>query len=228
MKDIKLTRKQLLAILSFLLFIGFMVFLTITIGRPMIRFVEDPKLFREWVDTYGIWGRMLFIGMVVFQVLIALIPGEPLEFGAGYAFGAIEGTILATIAILLGSIAVFYLVKKFGITMLEIFFSEEQIGRIKFLKKSRKRDILLFLLFLLPGTPKDILTYFLGLTDIKFSTLIFLSVVGRFPSVISSTISGSALGRESYIMAISVFVITLILSAIGLLIYNKICKKNKS
>ena len=194
----------------------------------MIEFVEDPKLFREWVDTYGIFGRIIFVGMVVFQVVIALIPGEPLEFGAGYAFGAFEGTILATIGILIGSILVFFLVKKIGVVLLEIFFSDEQISKVKILKKSRKRDGLLFLLFLLPGTPKDILTYFLGLTDIKFFTLIFLSVVGRFPSVVSSTISGAALGRESYILAIIVFTITLVLSLFGLLIYNKICKKNNS
>ena len=224
----KLEKKQILGLLSVLLFIGFTLWVTLTVGKPMIEFVEDPKLFREWVDTYGIFGRIIFVGMVVFQVVIALIPGEPLEFGAGYAFGALEGTKLATIGILIGSILVFFLVKKIGVVLLEIFFSDEQISKVKILKKSRKRDGLLFLLFLLPGTPKDILTYFLGLTDIKFFTLIFLSVVGRFPSVVSSTISGAALGRESYILAIIVFTITLVLSLFGLLIYNKICKKNNS
>ncbi len=225
---INLERKKILGLGAFVLFLAFMFFVTWFIGKPMIRFVEDPLLFQQWVDTYGVWGRLLFVGMVMLQVIIALIPGEPLEFGAGYAFGAVEGTILATIGILIGSIIVFALVKKFGMAFVEIFFSEEQISKIRFLKKSRKRDVLLFLLFVLPGTPKDVLTYFLGLTDIKLSTLVFISVVGRFPSVVTSTISGGALGRESYILAIVVFVITLILSAIGLLIYNKICKKNKS
>lgn len=227
MSKIKVERKKVLGLIAFILFLAFMFFTTWFIGKPMIRFVEDPKLFQNWVDTYGIWGRLLFIGMVVLQVIIALIPGEPLEFGAGYAFGAVEGTILATLGIIIGSVIVFALVKRFGMSFVEIFFSEEQLSKIKFLKKSRKRDVLLFLLFVLPGTPKDILTYFLGLTDIKLSTLIFISVVGRFPSVVTSAISGGALGRESYILAIVVFVLTLILSAIGLLIYNKICKKNK-
>ncbi len=223
----KIQRKKLIGIIVFILFSTFMLFITWFIGRPMIRFVEDPKLFQDWVDTYGLWGRLLFVGMVVLQVIIALIPGEPLEFGGGYAFGAVEGTVLTTLGILVGSLIVFGLVKKFGMSFVEIFFSEEKISNIKFLKKSRKRDILLFLLFVLPGTPKDILTYFLGLTDIKVSTLIFISVVGRFPSVVTSTISGGALGRESYILAITVYATTLFISAVGLLIYNKICKKNK-
>ena len=122
----KLDKKQILGLISILIFIGFTLFITFAVGKPMIEFVEDPKLFREWVDTYGILGRIVFVGMVVLQVVIALIPGEPLEFGAGYAFGAFEGTILATIGILIGSVLVFFLVKKLGVALLEVFFSNEQ------------------------------------------------------------------------------------------------------
>ena len=70
----KLEKKQIFGLLSVLLFIGFTLWVTLTVGKPMIEFVEDPKLFREWVDTYGIFGRIIFVGMVVFQVVIALIP----------------------------------------------------------------------------------------------------------------------------------------------------------
>ena len=111
-------------------------------------------------------------------------------------------------------------------SFVEIFFSNEKISRIKFLKQSKKRDFLVFLIFLIPGTPKDILTYFLGLTDMKYSYVIFVSIVGRFPSVITSTISGSLLGEENYLLAIIICVATLIISGIGLLIYNRLCKKN--
>ncbi len=225
-KSVKIERRKLLGAIAFLLFLAFMLLVAWFIGRPMISFVESPQLFRKWVDEYGILGRLLFIGMVVFQVIIAIIPGEPLEFGAGYAFGAVEGTILTLIGILIGSLIVFALVKKFGMSFVEIFFSDEKISKINFLKKSRKRDLLIFIIFLIPGTPKDILSYFVGLTDMKYSTLIFISVVARFPSVVTSTISGSALGRESYILAVAVFVATLIISGFGLLIYNRICKNN--
>ena len=68
------------------------------IGVPMVRFVSDPQGFRDWVSAHGFGGKLIFIGMVVLQVIIALIPGEPLEIGAGYAFGALEGTILALAA----------------------------------------------------------------------------------------------------------------------------------
>ena len=222
----KCVRKKLFGGIAILLFILFSVAVFWFVGKPMIEFVEDPLKFRQWVNNYGFGGRLIFIGMVVLQVLIAIIPGEPLEFGAGYAFGAFEGTILTIIGITVGSLIVYALVKKFGMAFVEIFFSKEKIANIKFLKSSKKRDALIFLLFIIPGTPKDILCYFLGLTDIKYSTVIFISVVGRLPSVVTSTISGNLLGNESYILAISIFAGTLLISALGLLIYNKICKKH--
>ncbi len=222
----KFDRKKMFGGIAILLFILFSVAVFWFVGKPMIEFVEDPLKFRQWVNNYGFGGRLIFIGMVVLQVLIAIIPGEPLEFGAGYAFGAFEGTILTIIGITVGSLIVYALVKKFGMAFVEIFFSKEKIANIKFLKSSKKRDALIFLLFVIPGTPKDILCYFLGLTDIKYSTVIFISVVGRLPSVVTSTISGNLLGNESYILAISIFAGTLLISAMGLLIYNKICKKH--
>ena len=64
----------------------------------MIEFVSEPEKFRLWVNSHGFFGKIAFVGMVFFQVVLALIPGEPLEIGAGYAFGAVEGTILTVIA----------------------------------------------------------------------------------------------------------------------------------
>ena len=91
------------------------------IGRPMIQFVSDPEKFRNWVNESGIWGRICFVLMVMFQVIVAFVPGEPLEIGAGYAFGTFEGTLLCIVGITLGSIIVFELVRKFGIKLVEVF-----------------------------------------------------------------------------------------------------------
>ena len=226
MHNINDKQKKVAGIAAILIFVLFSLAAFWFIGKPMIDFVEEPDKFRAWVNNYSWISRVIFIGMVVLQVIIAIIPGEPLEFGAGYAFGAIEGTVLTTIGIAVGAIIVFALVKRFGMSFVEIFFSNEKISRIKFLKQSKKRDFLVFLIFLIPGTPKDILTYFLGLTDMKYSYVIFVSIVGRFPSVITSTISGSLLGEENYLLAIIICVATLIISGIGLLIYNRLCKKN--
>ena len=217
--------KKLLAVICIMVFILFSAAVTWFIGRPLIEFVSEPERFRDWVDAYGILGKICFIGMIFFQVVIAFVPGEPFEIGAGYAFGMIEGTILCEIGITLGSMAVFLLVKKFGVKLVEIFFSREKIQSLKFLQDKRKRNAITFLVFFLPGTPKDLLTYFVGLTDMKLSHFLLLASVARLPSVITSTVGGNALGGEDYTFAVIVFAATLIFSGLGVLIYNIIQKK---
>lgn len=193
----------------------------------MIEFVSNPEDFRIWVDSHGIFGRIAFIGMMIFQVVIALVPGEPLEIGAGYAFGAIEGTLLCSIGVFIGSLIVFSLVRKFGIRFVEIFFSLDKIKSLKILKKSKKRDLLMLLVFFFPGTPKDLITYFAGLTDVNTLKCILFVTIARLPSVITSTLGGSALGVEQYKTAIIVFAVTLIVSSIGWLIYNFIIREKR-
>ena len=96
-------QKKIWGIATIIGLVVFMGLLCWFVGRPMIRFVSEPEKFRLWVDEHGIWGRLAFIGMVIFQIIVAIIPGEPLEIGAGYAFGAVEGTILCLIgAVLVG------------------------------------------------------------------------------------------------------------------------------
>lgn len=196
------------------------------VGTPLMKFVSDPAALRAWVDSYGWAARFAFAGMVIFQVIIAFIPGEPFEIAAGYAFGVVEGTILSIAAAAVGSIITFGLVRKFGMRLVRIFFSEEKINSIKFLKTSETRNFLFLIVYMLPGTPKDLLGYFAGLTDIPFPVFCLICTFGRIPSVITSTIGGDALGTKSYGAAILTFVITLAVSGIGLLIYNHICKKH--
>jgi len=85
------------------------------VGKPFLAFVSEPEKFRLWVDGHGIWGRLAFLGMMLLQVFVAIIPGEPLEIGAGYAFGAVEGTMLCILGAGIGSALVFFFVRRFGV-----------------------------------------------------------------------------------------------------------------
>lgn len=193
------------------------------VGRPLLRFASKPQQFREWVDIHGIWGRIGYVGMVLLQVFVAVIPGEPLEIGGGYAFGTAEGTFLCILGSTAGSMLVFAFVRYFGIRVVELFYSREKIQSMRFLRSSRKRDSLFFLLFLIPGTPKDFLCYFAGLTDMKWGTWLFICSVGRIPSVITSVIGGDALGTKNYSFALLVFAATIAVSLVGVLIYRAVC-----
>lgn len=197
------------------------------VGAPLMDLISDPDMFRDWVEEKGWYSRLTFMGMVVFQVVLAVIPGEPFEIAAGYAFGALEGTILCIAGTALGSIITFALVRRFGMRLVRVFFSEEKINSVRFLKTSNARNFLFLVIYMIPGTPKDLLGYFAGLTDLPFPVFCLICTLGRIPSVVTSTLGGDALGTGSYAAAVIVFAITLAASALGLAVYNWICKKNK-
>lgn len=192
-------------------------------GRPLIHFAQEPERFRQWVDQQGPLAPLLFTGMVILQVIVAVIPGEPLEIAAGYAFGAVEGTILCVLGTFLGGILVFLLVRRFGLRAVEIFFPPEKLQRLRFLHNERRLARWVFLIFFLPGTPKDVMCYFVGLTSMPLRTWALISAVARLPSIITSTVGGNALGMGEYTFAIIVFAATLVISGIGLLLYRAVC-----
>ena len=226
-RDLSLKQQKIISIASFCLLLLTLVLLCALIGSPMVRFASDPGKFRQWVDSHGVWGMLAYMGMVALQVLAALIPGEPLEIAGGYAFGAVEGTLLCLLAASLGSAAVIFLVRRYGMRLVEVFFSREKIRSLRFLRSSPRRTFLFMLIFMLPGTPKDLLCYFAGLTDIKLPILLIICSLGRLPSIITSTAGGDALGEESYLFAVIIFAATLLVSVLGLLAYQLICKRHE-
>ena len=115
------------------------------------------------------------------------------------------------------------LVRYYGIKAVEEFFPRNKIYSLSFLKNERKLNLLVFAIFFIPGTPKDLLSYFIGLTKMKLSTWIVITTTARIPSVMTSTIGGDALGMENYEFAIIVFLATLLISIVGLGLYNRIC-----
>ena len=209
----------LFAIIVALIFIAAVGYL---VGKPMVEFVREPERFRAWVDSSGFVSRVIFVGMVVFQLIIALIPGEPLEMGAGYAFGAVEGTILCIIGCVIGSALVFLFVRRFGVKLVEVFFPREKIRSLRFLQDSRRLNLLTFIVFFIPGTPKDLLSYFIGLTDMKLGTWLCITAVARIPSIVTSTVTGDALGLKDYQFALIAFGVTLALSLAGILVYRRL------
>lgn len=194
------------------------------IGKPLLQFVSEPEKFRQWVDSHGLLGPLAFLGMMVLQVFVAVIPGEPLEIGAGYAFGAVEGTLLCILGAAIGSTLVFLFVRRFGVRAVEVFISREKIHSLRFLQNTRRVHLFLLVAFLLPGTPKDVLCYVAGLTTLKLGPFILISSICRLPSIVTSTIGGSALGSGQWGMAAIVFAATLVISAIGLWIYKRILR----
>lgn len=217
--------KKIVYFFAIFIFLAFMGAVTVVIGRPLVAFAEDPEAFRAWVDASGLWGRVIFVGMVVLQVVVAFIPGEPMELAAGYAFGFWEGSLLTLGGFVIGSYFVFVLTRRFGVKFVEIFFSKNKLNEIKFLQNPKKTRIISFLLMLIPGTPKDMLSYFAGLTNLKTGEWLAIVAIGRLPSLLTSTITGAAAGEQNYALSAVSLGITAVLTICGICCYRKICKE---
>ena len=183
---------------------------------------------RDYIRSFGAAGWLVFLGLQILQVFIALIPGELLESAAGFVFGPFVGTLLCYIGIAIATCMVFLLTRKFGVKLVEVFISREKINQLRFLNTEKKRDLLIFLVFFIPGTPKDLLTYFVGLTEIRLWKFLAISLVARIPSVITSTFGGHLLGEKEYTGAIIVYAATAIVSLLGMLGYNAWIKRKEA
>lgn len=215
--------KKIIAAAAIAVFAAATLLIAWFVGRPLLAYLREPEKFRDWVDGAGPMGRIYFLGIQVLQVVVAIIPGEPVEIGAGYAFGAVEGTGLCILGTVIGSMAVYFFVRRFGIKAVEIFFPIEKIESLRFLNTVHKRDALMFLLMFIPGTPKDLLGYVAPIVGITPGAWLFITAVARIPSVVTSTVGGGALGGQNYGFAVAAFAVTLVISGAGLLIYRRIC-----
>lgn len=176
---------------------------------------------KEKVLETGALGPVIYMLVVVAQIIIAFIPGGPVEILGGVLFGTAGGTALCMLGFLLGTTAVYSMVKKVGKPLVSAFVSEDKFERFKFLKKEKNLELIVFIMFLIPGIPKDALTYFIPLTSINGRKFCILATLARFPATISSVMIGSSIQSRNITMGIIAFVITAVLGIAGILYNNR-------
>ena len=221
-------RRKIVSIISIILVVIVFSLIAYFVGRPRVQqFRESPETFRAYVKSHWLLGPLVMIGIMMMQVIVAVIPGEPFEIGAGFVFGWFEGTILCLVGTALASALVFAAVRKWGVKLVELFFPREKIKNYSFLQNEKKLDLLVFMLFLIPGTPKDLLTYVVGLTPMKMGRFLLLTTAARIPSVVSSTITGSLAQNGNYTAAIITYAVTLVITVICVILYRRISKQEK-
>ena len=222
-----LFRKRAMVIAGLAALTAGLIALCVLYGPQLLAFVSDAPRFRAWVDEAGAASRIAFVAMNAAQVLFAFLPGEPLELAAGYAFGFWEGTLWCLVASAFGTAAVMLLVRCFGTRIVGLFFPPEKIASVRWLRDARRFELVLFLVFLIPGTPKDLLTYVAGLGTSPIWRIVALTTVGRIPSIISSTLAAGAFGDGNYVGAAVVAAVTLALVGAGVLAYRRLSAREQ-
>lgn len=197
---------------------------------PIIKNLSKPEgriEFKETIQSSGILGFAMLMGLELAQIFLAILPGEPLEILAGMCYGGLGGTLFIILAVFLSTALIFFTVRKFGKKFIYEFVSKEKVEKIensKIFKNPKKIEKILIIIFLIPGTPKDFLVYLGGILPIKASHFIAISVLARLPSIISSTLAGANLIEGSWKTAIAIYALVIIFVAIVILIYRYIDK----
>ena len=188
---------------------------------------EGQLAFKEKVSSSGILGLLMLFALQVAQIFLIIIPGEPIEILAGMCYGPIWGTVFIMVSAGIISTIIFSLVRKYGKRFVYNFCDKEKVAKIensKLFKNPNKIEMIMFILFLLPGTPKDLLAYIAGLLPINPVKFVLISVFARFPSVISSTLAGANLAVGDWKKSIVMYLSIVFVAIIVILIANKFDK----
>jgi uncharacterized membrane protein YdjX (TVP38/TMEM64 family) len=201
---------------------GLLIFFSIKYGSEITRLVSNPKKFRDFILSYGELSSLVFILFQVIQVVIAFIPGEVVQIAGGYIYGTLLGTLYSLIGITAGCVIVFFTVRLLGFHLVKQLVSENKLQKFYDLINKPGSELVIFLLFFLPGLPKDVLVYICGLTPVKPLQFFIIIIAARLPAMVGASFIGANIQRENYYTAITITVISCVLFVIGFLFKDKI------
>ncbi len=219
-----LRQKRIIAIISLIITLILFLALAWWLTRFLLR-GGSVESFKELIKSYGSLGWLVAFGIQVLQVIVSPIPGEVVELGMGICFGWFWGAVLCLVGSALGSVIIMLIVKKVGIKMVQLFVSVDKINELRFINSERKLNSLVFILYVLPGTPKDPLIFFFGLTRIGIIEFTVISTLARIPSVITSTVGGKLFIDGHLIGAVVVIAVTAVISLAGMILYQRILRR---
>lgn len=200
------------------LFVGYKYF------HDYFYILKDPDEVRNIINSYGQYSILVFILLQMLQVVVFFIPGEIVQVAGGYIFGTVSGSIISLIGICLGSIIIFMICNIYGKPFVERIISKRHLTFFKRILKLGSVNYIVFLLYLIPGIPKDALAYICGISDISLKNFIIYSTLGRFPGIFLSAYFGAKIGTDNKLILIGITVVATVLFILGVIKGEKIIK----
>jgi len=222
-------RGIIFAVLVLLLF-----FFSRYIPRPFSAFAPVGEEFDDFEGIYsssdklskflqrlGPYSPAVFVLLQVLQVIGAPFPGELTGVAGGFVYGKPLGFLLSTVGLSLGSWVAFELASILGRPFVERFVRREVLQKFNFLT-TKAGTLICFVLFLVPGFPKDYLCYVLGLSRMRLSTFLLISIAGRMPGTYLLTMQGATIRNEQYHTFLMLLVASIVLFIVGYLYRNQV------
>ncbi|MBU3146411.1 TVP38/TMEM64 family protein [Clostridium sp. CF012] len=185
---------------------------------------KNPNILKEVIRSYGNFSILVFILMQVIQVVVFFIPGEFIQVAGGYIFGTFLGGIISLMGIALGSIIVYFISNNYGRPVVEKILLHKKVKFFKKILKAGSKKNVVFMFYVIPGIPKDAITYICGVSDISFKDFFIYSTLGRIPGIFISSYFGQKIFAWDVTSLVTIGIIMTLLSLIGIFKGNTIIK----
>lgn len=209
----------------------FALLLLIIIGLPLYIYFFEPQLIDSMssmenvnalFEHYHAESILVYIGAQILQIIICVIPGQWLQFAAGYMYGFWLGFLYSIIGAAIGSVVTYYLAKLLGRDAMHLIFGEARINEFIHKLNSKKAIVIVFLIFLIPGVPKDLCNYATGISEMKLKPFLIVSLVGRSPGMMGSLLIGRQIEAGNYTGAIVVAAVAVVLCVVGIIMRKRL------
>ena len=221
---------KLIKIIVSLVIIILLAFISAKIYPYMVNLgtIDGQNKFKALVANYHILGVIILFLLNLLQMFLMVLPGEPIEILFGLCYGWFGGTILNILSIFVNTTIIVLLVKRYGKKFVCLFFKEQDIDKWerKLLKDPQKLLIVILLIFLMPGTPKDLFVFLIGTLPINGKKFVALTTLARIPSVLSSCLVGANLLKGNFLFIILIYLLSFLLPLISILVVNKKNRNN--
>ncbi len=202
--------------------LGLLIYASIKLGPAATRLLSRPDDFRAFIKSYGAASALVYMLVQTLQVVVAVIPGEIAQVAGGYAFGTALGTLFSLVGIAVGTLGAFFLARLVGFGVVRALVPAKSLEKFEFLMNNPRFEVAMFVLFLVPGIPKDTLVYIAGLTPVTPWKFLLISLVARFPGIWGSAYIGAHLQQKEYLPVWIMSGLALVLFVVGLLTREKI------
>jgi len=224
-KQIRNEVKLVSALLKFTLLVAIIVVIPLYLWffhQDVIQEFSSIDKVKAFFAHYHTESIFIYLGLQIVQIIISIIPGQELQMVAGLVYGLWPGFLLSMIGAFVGSTITYYLAGFLGRDALHILFGKRHIDEYLAKINSKKGFVLVFLIYLIPGVPKDLCNYAAGLSHMKIKAFLVLSMIGRIPGILGSLIIGAEIGEGNYISVVVISVVAIILFLLGVKFHSKI------
>jgi uncharacterized membrane protein YdjX (TVP38/TMEM64 family) len=214
--------RRILSLVAFPAVFAAILTLGIVFRREIWTLFTSSERLRTWISAAGLKAPLLFVGVQALQVVVFFIPGEIPQIAGGFLFGVWQGGLLSLAGITLGACFNFLMARLLGVPFVRALFQGKDVERVRRLADSGRARLTFFLLFLIPGIPKDILCYAAGLSSLSLGTFLLFSSLGRLPGIVGSAMMGEAAAGERWLLAGGLLLLAVALFVVGFLLRDRL------